>query len=156
MTGDYFCNLYSSCRPAVVSHGAVLVPVVEADEVVLGELDVAECGRLLCPPVHHVCQAVPEAGHLQRTGLRVVRKLPQVHLALGSDGQPLRVGHPAVRSYPADRTIWRGGWMTEEVSPDEPVGDGHSVEVGVLAVHEVSVRSPDPAEKLPVQHLTIL
>ena len=155
MTRDYFCNLYnSSCRPAVVSHGAVLVPVVEANEVVLGELDVAERGRLLRPAVDHVCQAVPEAGHLQRTGLRVVRKLPQVHLALGSDGQPLRVGHSTVRSYPADPTVWRG--KTEEVSPDEPVGNRHSVEVGVLPVHEVSVRSPDPAEKLPVQHWTIL
>lgn len=33
---------------------------------------------------------------------------------------------------------------------DTPVGDGHHVEVGVLAINEVGVRPPDAGEELPV------
>ena len=37
-------------------------------------------------------------------------------------------------------------------APDEPVGHGHLVQVGLRPVEEVGVGSPDPVQELPVQH----
>ena len=82
--------------------------MVQADEVVLGELDVPQCCRLVCPPVDQVTQTVAKAGHFERTGLRVVRKLPEVHLTLGSHRQSLRVGDSPGGGDPADSKVWRG------------------------------------------------
>jgi len=76
---------------------------------------------------------VTEAPDEQRTRLRVERELPEVHLAAGLDGQPLRVGDPAVGS-----------------DPDEPVGHRHLVQVRVLPVQEERVRSPDLRDELVV------
>ena len=74
-----------------------------------------------------------KAPNLQRTVLGVERKLAEMHLTSGRDGQPLGEGDPAVR-----------------VDPDEAVGDRDLVEVGVLAVEEEGVRAPDLVEELPV------
>ena len=41
-----------------------------------------------------------EAADEEGAGLGVERELPEVHLAAGLDGQPLRVGDPAVGGYP--------------------------------------------------------
>ena len=38
------------------------------------------------------------------------------------------------------------------MSPDESVWHRHLVKIRLLAIDEVSVRSPDPGEELPVQH----
>ena len=37
-------------------------------------------------------------------------------------------------------------------APDEPVGHGHLVQVGLRPVDKVGVGSPDPVQELPVQH----
>ena len=74
-----------------------------------------------------------EAPDEQRTRLRVERELPEVHLAAGLDGQPLRVGDPAVGS-----------------DPDKPVGHRHLVQVRVLPVQEERVRTPDLRDELVV------
>ncbi len=74
-----------------------------------------------------------EAPDEQGTRLRVERELPEVHLAAGLDGQPLRVGDPAIGS-----------------DPDEPVGHRHLVQVRVLPVQEERVRTPDLRDELVV------
>jgi hypothetical protein len=76
---------------------------------------------------------VTEAPDEQGTRLRVERELPEVHLAAGLDGQPLRVGDPAVGS-----------------DPDEPVGHRHLVQVRVLPIQEERVRPPDLRDELVV------
>ena len=139
-------------RPGIVPHWAVLLAVVQADEVVLGELDVPQCCRLVCPPVDQVTQTVAKAGHFERTGLRVVRELPQVHLTLGSHRQPLGVGDSTIRSHPAYHCPdWKSS-EKQEMSPDKSVWYRHFVQVRVLTIHEVSVWSPYPRQKLPVQN----
>ena len=39
-----------------------------------------------------------------------------------------------------------------EGAPDEPVGHGHLVQVGLRPVDKVGVGSPDPVQELPVEH----
>ena len=63
----------------------------------------------------------------------VERKLAEMHLTPGGDGQPLREGDPPVR-----------------VDPDKAVGHCDLVEIGVLAVEEESVWAPDFVKELPV------
>ena len=85
--------------PGFVSDWAVLVSVVETDEMILWEFNIAQRSRLLCPSVDQISQAMPEARHLQWTGLGVVREESEVHLTLGSHRQSLGVGHAPVRSH---------------------------------------------------------
>ena len=56
-------------------------------------------------PVDDVVGVVAEAADEQRAGLRVERKLAQVHLAARLDRQPLRVRDPAVGGDP-DEPDW--------------------------------------------------
>ena len=67
-----------------------------------------------------------KAPDLQGAGLGVQGELPQVHLAAGRDSEPLGVGDPACRG-----------------DADEPVGDHHLVQVGILPVEKIGIGSPD-------------
>ena len=42
--------------------------------------------------------------------------------------------------------------MEHLILPDESVGDGHLVKVGLLSIDKVGVWPPDPVEELPVEH----
>ena len=65
--------------------------------------------------------------------LGVKGELPEVHLAAGRHGEPLRVGDG-----PRGRDA------------NEPVGDHDLVQVRVLAVQKIRVRPPDFGQKLPI------
>ena len=99
----------------------------------LSQFKVVQFERCIRPFVDQVIGAEREAAHGERTSLGVQRELPEIHIAASVDGEPLGVSYLATGSY-----------------PDESVGDGDLVEVGVVAVEEVSVWTPDLLQELPV------
>ena len=57
-----------------------------------------------------------------------------------------------MRRDPGHGTVTLTPCTGQEGAPDEPVGHGHLVQVGLRPVHEVCVGSPDPVQELPVEH----